>query len=150
MKVKYLFAFIIALFPLIINAQNYDNLWMEFNKNIDNRLPKSANEVLDIIEKQAVKDKNDVQLLKVIINRCDVISMTSETPSDSIISYCKAKLPELSAASQVILQVEIAKANRTHSHDVSEELIESQYVTAIEKAKELGNHSMSYLMFSLS
>lgn len=107
MKVKYLFAFIIALFPLIINAQNYDNLWMEFNKNIDNRLPKSANEVLDIIEKQAVKDKNDVQLLKVIINRCEVISMTSEAPSDSIISYCKAKLPELSAASQVILKLEL-------------------------------------------
>ncbi|MCQ2319133.1 MAG: MG2 domain-containing protein [Bacteroidales bacterium] len=143
MKVKYLFAFIIALFPLIINAQNYDSLWKEFDENISKRLPESAAKVLDDIEKQAVKDKNDVQLLKVIINRCDVISMTSEAPSDSIISYCKAKLPELSAASQVILQVEIAKANRTHLHDVREELIESQYVAAIEKAKELGNHSMA-------
>ncbi len=97
---KRLFIFIIALaISLGINAQDYQNLWQEYNDNIENLLPESAGKVLDNIEKQALKDKNDIQLLKVVIKRCDVIDT----------ALCKSYLPKLSEASQVILNVEIAK-----------------------------------------
>ena len=102
--------FIIALaISLSVNAQSYENLWKEYDENIGNILPESAGKVLDKIEKQARKDKNDIQLLKIIIKRCDILRMTAENPEDSIVGYCKSYLPKLSKASQVILNVEIAK-----------------------------------------
>ena len=102
--------FILALaISLSVNAQDYQILWNEFDENIVNLLPESAETVLNKIEKQALKDKNDVQLLKTVIKRCEVLAMTAEEPQDTIPGLCKSYLPKLSKASQVILNVEIAK-----------------------------------------
>ena len=107
---KKIVVFIIALaISMSISAQDYKNLWKEYDNNIDNLLPESAGKILDNIEKQALKDKNDVQLLKTVIKRCEIISMTAENTGDSITGFCKSYLPKLSEASQVILNVEIAK-----------------------------------------
>ena len=104
--------FIIALaISLSINAQDYQNLWKEFDENIENLLPESAEKVLDKIEKQAVKDKNDIQLLKITVKKAEILGITAEDSQDTIIGLCKAYLPKLSNASQVILNVEIAKYN---------------------------------------
>ena len=104
--------FIIALaISLSINAQDYQKMWKEYNDNISNLLPESAEKVLDKIEKQALKDKNDVQLLKTVLRRSDIFNMKEENPDDTIVGYCKSYLPKLSKASQVILKVEIAKYN---------------------------------------
>lgn len=113
---KKLFVFIIALaISLSINAQSYDRLWKEFDDNIENLLPESANKTLDKIEKQAKKDKNDSQLLKMMVNRCELFSLTEENPDDTIVTYCKSYLTKLSEPSQVILNCEIAK--RTYNFD---------------------------------
>lgn len=113
---KKLFVFLIALaISLSINAQSYDKLWKEFDDNIENLLPESANKTLDKIEKQAKKDKNDIQLLKMVVNRCEVFSLTEENPDDTIVTYCKSYLTKLSEPSQVILNCEIAK--RTYNFD---------------------------------
>ena len=102
--------FIIALaISLSINAQDYQKLWNEYNEAIENFLPESAGTVLNKIEKQALKDKNDVQLLKTVIKRCEILAMTAEEPRDTIPGFCKSYLPKLSKASQVIINVEIAK-----------------------------------------
>jgi len=145
MKIKRFIAIIIALFPLVINAQNYDNLWAEFNKNIENRLPESAVKVLDNIEQQAVKDKNDVQLLKVVINHSKVIKITSETPEDSIINYCKAQLLRLKPESQAILNIELAKNIDDFRFQLiySQEYIENKYLAAFEHDKKTKKASMS-------
>ena len=109
---KKIIVFIIAFaISLSINAQDYKNLWKEYDNNIENLLPESAGKILDNIEKQALKDKNDVQLLKTVIKRCEIISMTAEDPEDSITRFCKSYVPKLSEASQVILNVEIARFN---------------------------------------
>ena len=103
--------FIIAFaMSLSINAQDYQKLWQEFNNNIENLLPESAEKVLNNIEKQAIKDKNDIQLLKVVLKRSEILNMTAEKPEDTIPGLCKSYLPKLSEASQVILNVEIAKS----------------------------------------
>jgi len=102
--------FIIALaISLSINAQDYQKMWKEYHENISNLLPESAEKVLDKIEKQALKDNDDVQLLKTVLRRSDILNMKEENPEDTIVGYCKSYLPKLSKASQVILNVEIAK-----------------------------------------
>lgn len=107
---KKIFIFTIAFaISLSINAQRYDILWKEFDNNIENLLPGSANKTLDKIEKQAKKDKNDIQLLKMVIKRCEVFCMTDEHPDTTIVAYCKSYMPKLSEPSQVILNCEIAK-----------------------------------------
>ena len=89
--------FIIAFaMSLSINAQDYQKLWQEFNNNIENLLPESAEKVLNNIEKQAIKDKNDIQLLKVVLKRCEILNMTAEKPEDTIPGLCKSYLPKLS------------------------------------------------------
>ena len=76
--------FIIAFaISLSVNAQDYQKLWTEFDENIENLLPESAGKVLDKIENQAVKDRNDVQLLKTVVKRCEILSLTDENPKDS-------------------------------------------------------------------
>lgn len=94
-----------------INAQDYQKMWKEYDENIANLLPESAEKVLNKIEKQALKDKNDVQLLKTILRRSDILNMKEENPEDTIVDYCKSYLPKLSKASQILLNVEIAKYN---------------------------------------
>lgn len=107
---KKLFVFIIALaISLSIKAQDYQKLWNEYNENIENLLPESAEKVLNRIENQAFKDKNDIQLLKTAIKRCDILSMTLENAHDSIVSSCLTYLPMLSEPSQVIMKTGIAK-----------------------------------------
>ena len=102
--------FIIALaISLSINAQDYQKLWNEYNENIENMLPESASKVLNKIENHAFKDKNDIQLLKIAIKRCELLNMTAENTKDTIVGFCKYYMPMLSEASQVILNVEIAK-----------------------------------------
>ena len=108
--------FIIAFaISLSVNAQDYQKLWTEFDENIENLLPESAGKVLDKIENQAVKDRNDVQLLKTVVKRCEILSLTDENPKDTVIGFCKSYIPKLSKASHVILKVEIAKYN--HNFD---------------------------------
>ena len=107
---KKIIVFIIALaIALGANAQDYQKLWNEYNEDIANFLPETAGKTLDKIEKQAIKDKNDDQLLKTAVKRCEVIGMKEENPKDSIIGYCRAFLPRLSKASQVIMNVEISR-----------------------------------------
>ena len=107
---KKIFVFIIALaISLSINAQDYQKMWKEYDNNISNLLPESAEKVLNKIEKQALKDKNDVQLLKTVLRRSDIFNMKEENPEDTIIGYCESYIPKLSKASQVILKMEIAK-----------------------------------------
>ena len=85
---KRFFVFIIALaISLSINAQDYQKMWNEYNEDISNLLPESAEKVLNKIEKQAKKDKNDVQLLKTVIKRCEIFNMKEEAPDDTIIGY---------------------------------------------------------------
>ena len=112
---KFLIVIITLTMNISINAQTYDKLWTEFQEKQEERLPESAGKVLDKIEKQALKDKNDVQLLKMIIKRCDILKKTSDEPKDTILKYCESYLPKLSEDAQVIVNVEIARL----THDIT-------------------------------
>ncbi len=128
------------------NAQStFDSQWKEFDENISKRLPESAAKVLDDIEKQAVKDKNDVQLLKVAVKRSEVFRLNSENVIDTTINHCKSYLPKLSDVSQAILKIQIAKKYREYSYKFkyNPDEIEGQYLSALENAKALKKTSMA-------
>ena len=112
---KRILVFIISLaISLNINAQDYQKLWNEFDNNIENLLPESAGKILDKIEKKALKEKNEVQILKMMAARCELFTMSAEFPRDTIQNYCEAYLPKLSKTSQVFVNIELAKHNRNY------------------------------------
>ena len=148
MKINRLFLMAITLLFMTncTNAQStFDSQWKEFDENISKRLPESAAKVLDDIEKQAVKDKNDVQLLKVAVKRSEVFRLNSENVIDTTINHCKSYLPKLSDVSQAILKIQIAKKYREYSYKFkyNPDEIEGQYLSAIENAKALKKTSMA-------
>ena len=115
MKNKLLITALFLVISLSINSQNYERLWNEYENDIENLLPESALKSLNKIEKQALKDTNDIQLLKTVIKRCEVFQMKEENAEDTIVGYCKYYLPKLSEASQAILNVELAQITNDYS-----------------------------------
>ena len=57
---------------------NYETMWKKVKENLENDLPESAEKELNAIEQQALKDKNQVQLLKTILYRQNIFRFTIE------------------------------------------------------------------------
>lgn len=101
------------------SKDNYEAMWKTFNEHFSNGLPESAGKVLDDIEKQAVKDNNQPQLLKTILYRQKVMNFTVEDYTDDVfIDYAIGQLPRLDPVPQAILHEEIARiyADFLNSH----------------------------------
>ena len=96
--------------------QDYQSLWLQYESNVENRLPESASDVLDEIEKKATAELNEPYLLKMIFERCSLLEMRSENPYDSILRYCESYLNKLSSPSQLLLALELCQ----YKDDVSE------------------------------
>ena len=147
---KKIFVFIIALaISLSINAQDYQKMWKEYNDDISNLLPESAEKVLNKIEKQALKEKNDIQLLKTVIKRSEIFNLKEENPEDTIVGYCKSYLPKLSKASKVILNVEIAKYK--YKFDDIRELKDDDFIKTVsmEKYADIFQSENDHTVFDL-
>ena len=90
--------------------KTYETLWNQFKENMKKSLPESAGKVLDDIEKNAVKDKNQVQLLKVILYRQKVMEQTVEDEYEQeYLAYAKAQLDRLDEVPRAVLQCQIAE-----------------------------------------
>ena len=106
---------------------NYQAMWKTFNEHLENELPESAGKALDDIEKQAVQDNNQPQLLKTILYRRKVMTLTVEDYTlDVYIKYAIEQLPRLEPVPQALLHEEIASLYSDylsyHSHEVSDNL----------------------------
>lgn len=135
---KIFFVIISLAISLSINAQSYETLWKEYDENMENWLPESAGKALDKIEKKALKEKNEVQILKMMAERCKIFAFTDDysTDTDTVSGYLKSFLPKLSKASQVLVNIELAK----HSDDfkpVSEYVLDDFIKTVSMKDYEI-------------
>lgn len=135
---KIFFVIISLTISLSINAQSYETLWKEYDENMENWLPESAGKALDKIEKKALKEKNEVQILKMMAERCKIFAFTDDysTDTDTVSGYLKSFLPKLSKASQVLVNIELAK----HSDDfkpVSEYVLDDFIKTVSMKDYEI-------------
>ena len=106
---KHTLVLLITLLIATPMKNHYDAMWKEFNKHMNNSLPESAEKVLDSIEEKAVKDKNQIQLLKVILYRQQVIMETvEENPEEAYLQYALAQFDRLGTPEQAVLHAEIA------------------------------------------
>lgn len=95
--------------PEITN--NYEDMWEKVTENLNKNLPETAEKELNAIEKQAEKDANQVQLLKTILYRQQIMRFTvEEDPGQAFIRYAEAQFERLDEVPQAILHEEIAKA----------------------------------------
>ena len=89
----------------------YETMWKQVKENLQKDLPESAEKELDAIEKQALKDKNNIQLLKTYLFRQNIFRVTiEEDPAQYFIQYAESKLGQLDEVCNALLHEEIAKA----------------------------------------
>lgn len=104
-----LFAFKSPAKPEIKNK--YEDMWKKVTENLEKNLPETAEKELNAIEKQAEKDNNQVQLLKTILYRQQIMRFTvEEDPEQAFVRYAEAQFERLDEVPQAILHEEIAKA----------------------------------------
>lgn len=92
----------------ISNAQSFNDLWLKVDKNIENNLPRSANNILDEIENKAIKESNSVEQLKTVLYRFKVYFLNEEEPVKVSIFYAEKYLDKLQEPSKAILNMAIA------------------------------------------
>ena len=91
-------------------TEKYETMWKQFEEHLKNSLPESAEKVLNEIEGKALKDHNDIQLLKTILYRLKVMNQTVEDdPEQAYLAYANSKLETLDEVSRAILQCQIAE-----------------------------------------
>ena len=97
---------------------NYETMWKKVKENLEKDLPESAEKELDAIEKQAAKDKNQVQLLKTWLYRQQIFQRTvEEDPDQYFIQYAETKVGQLDEACNALLHEELAKAYAEYLDD---------------------------------
>ena len=90
---------------------NYETMWKKVKENLQKDLPESAEKELNAIEKQALKDKNNIQLLKTYLYRQQIFQRTvEEDPDQHFIQYLESKVGQLDEVCNALLHEEIAKA----------------------------------------
>jgi len=89
-----LFILMIILFSTFSQAQNpnYQDLWTKVEKFEVDGLPKSALKLLEEIEKQAAKDENHPQLVKIMLFKSKYALVLEEDAQLSIINDFKTKI----------------------------------------------------------
>ena len=90
---------------------NYETMWKTVKENLEKDLPESAEKELNAIEQRALKDKNDIQLLKTYLYRQNIFQITiEEDPAQHFIQYAESKVGKLNEVCDALLHEEIAKA----------------------------------------
>ena len=91
------------------NQNKYDTMWKKFEAHLENSLPESADKILASIEQTAIKEKNQVQLLKAYLFKQKVMTETVENDwQQEYIRYALTKFDQLEAVPQAVLHEEIA------------------------------------------
>ncbi|MBO4741170.1 MAG: hypothetical protein J5605_05950, partial [Bacteroidales bacterium] len=90
---------------------DYAEQWNRVTSLLKNKLPESAEKVLDSIEQKAIKDKNQTQLLKTYLFRPNIFSETIEEDHNQYsIKYLETKVGQLDAVHDAILHAELARS----------------------------------------
>ena len=108
MKAKLLLIIMILSVTSDLNAQSYNDLWKDVNKNLENRLPESAESFLDKIEQKAIKENNQKELLKSYLYRFKIINQKDENPIKTSIQFAEENIGRLQEPEKSIFNLAIA------------------------------------------
>lgn len=108
MKAKLLLIIMTLSVTFNLNAQSYKDLWKDVNKNLENRLPESAEAFLNKIEQKAINENNQKELLKSYLYRFKIINQKDENPIKTSIQFAEENIGRLQEPEKSILNLAIA------------------------------------------
>ena len=97
-----------------LNAQSYNDLWEDVNKNLENRLPQSAETILNKIEQKAVEENNQKELLKSYVYRFRIFELSEEEPLETSINFAVRNVANLQEPERAIFNIAIASLYETY------------------------------------
>ncbi len=108
MKTKFLLIITVLSLAFNLNSQSYNDLWKELNENLDNRLPQSAETVLNKIEEKAINENNQKELLKSYLYRFKIFKLSEEEAVESSINFATENVTNLQEPERAIFNLAIA------------------------------------------
>ncbi|MBP5473686.1 MAG: hypothetical protein J6X92_02870, partial [Bacteroidales bacterium] len=98
-----------VLMSLQISDNTYTEMWKKVKESLSKDLPETAEKQLDAIEKSALSDGNQPQLLKSILYRKQIFSIKEEdTPEKAYIDYAATKFEVLDEVASALLHIDVA------------------------------------------
>ncbi len=97
-----------------LNAQSYNDLWEDVNKDLENRLPQSAETILNKIEQKAVEENNQKELLKSYVYRFRIFELSEEEPLETSINFAVRNVANLQEPERAIFNIAIASLYETY------------------------------------
>ena len=114
MKTKFLLITLMITAFSNLNAQSYNDLWKDVNKDLKNRLPQSAETILNKIEQKAVEENNQKELLKSYVYRFRIFELSEEEPLETSINFAVRKVANLQEPERAIFNIAIASLYETY------------------------------------
>ena len=114
MKTNFLLITLLLIAFSNLNAQSYNDLWKDLNENLDNRLPQSAETILNKIEQKAVEENNQKELLKSYVYRFRIFELSEEEPLETSINFAVRNVENLQEPERAIFNIAIASLYETY------------------------------------
>ena len=94
----------VLLFSTLLNAQNYEQLWIQVERLEVNNLPKSANKIVDEIYTKAEKEKNTPQIIKSLFYKSKFSLILEEDAQLTVINNFKKHITESTFPTRNVLE----------------------------------------------
>ncbi|MBQ4548961.1 MAG: hypothetical protein IJA42_07245 [Bacteroidales bacterium] len=108
MKTKFLLIITVLSLAFNLNSQSYNDLWNEVNENLDNKLPQSAELILNKIEEKAINENNQKELLKSYLYRFKIFKLSEEEAVEASINFATENITNLQEPERAIFNLAIA------------------------------------------
>ena len=108
MKTKFLLIITVLSLAFNLNSQSYNDLWNDVNRNLDNRLPQSAETILNKIEEKAINENNQKELLKSYLYRFKIFKLSEEEAVETSINFATENITNLQEPERAIFNIAIA------------------------------------------
>ena len=115
MNIKKFFLGVSVLFASLVCAcspsnerGDYSKLWKQVEQHLQDRLPESAEKVLDTIEQKAMSEGSEVMMAKVLVYRAKIFSVKSQNPTSDYMRYIEQIMPSLQPVSRALAHLCIA------------------------------------------
>ena len=128
MKTKFLLIITVLSLAFNLNSQSYNDLWNEVNENLDNKLPQSAETVLNKIEEKAINENNQKELLKSYLYRFKIFELSEEEAVEASINFATENITNLQEPERAIFNLAIASLYE----DCQQTIVNRQQTSSIE------------------
>ena len=128
MKTKFLLIIAVLSLAFNLNSQSYNDLWNDVNENLDNKLPQSAETILNKIEEKAINENNQKELLKSYLYRFKIFKLSEEEAVEASINFATENITNLQEPERAIFNLAIASLYE----DRQQTIVNRQQTSSIE------------------